>query len=137
MQPRTRMADFLLGVRVGDDEGVFDAPVGGIGDVRDAGQAVEAMLSLARMCLPRIFSAPCGAGRPVGRKWRSKRLRGARPGALTSRASGLARFRRGAFRSRQAVAQGIDQRIAALPLSSRSSSRWGLRCTTQMSPNTS
>ncbi len=35
------MGDFFLGIRVEDDEGVFDAPVGGVGDVRDAGQAVE------------------------------------------------------------------------------------------------
>jgi hypothetical protein len=43
------VADFFLGIRVEDDEGVFDAPVGGIGDVRDAGQAVEGDVVLARV----------------------------------------------------------------------------------------
>jgi hypothetical protein len=43
------LADFFLGIRVKDDEGVFDAPVGGIGDVRDTGQAVEGDVVLARV----------------------------------------------------------------------------------------
>jgi hypothetical protein len=41
--------DLLLGVRIEDDEGVFDAPVGGVGDVRDAGQPVEGDVVLARV----------------------------------------------------------------------------------------
>ena len=36
-----QMADFFLAIWREDDEGVFDAPVGRIGDVRDTGQAVK------------------------------------------------------------------------------------------------
>jgi len=42
-------ADLFLTVRVEHHEGVFDAPVGGIGDVRDARQAVEGNIVAARM----------------------------------------------------------------------------------------
>jgi hypothetical protein len=41
MQARTMPRDFFLGVGVDDDEGIFHPPVGGVGDVRDAGKAVE------------------------------------------------------------------------------------------------
>jgi hypothetical protein len=34
--------DLVLGVRAEHDEGILDAPVGGVGDVRDAREAVEA-----------------------------------------------------------------------------------------------
>lgn len=41
--------DFFLGIRVEDDEGVLDAPVGGVSDVRDACQPVEGDIVLARV----------------------------------------------------------------------------------------
>jgi hypothetical protein len=41
--------DLVLAVRVEDDEGVFDPPVGRVGDVRDAGQTVESDVVAARV----------------------------------------------------------------------------------------
>jgi hypothetical protein len=62
IQPRTSVADFLFGIRIEDDKGIFDAPVGGVSDVRNAGQPVEGDVVLARV-LAEIFASPCGAGR--------------------------------------------------------------------------
>ncbi len=39
----------MLGVRVEDDEGIFDTPVGGVGHMRNAGQAVKGDVVLARV----------------------------------------------------------------------------------------
>ena len=36
-----QVGDLVLAVRIDDDKGIFDAPVGGVGDMRDAGEAVE------------------------------------------------------------------------------------------------
>ena len=40
--------DLFLGIRIDDDKGIFNAPVGGVGHMRNAGQPVELDVVLAR-----------------------------------------------------------------------------------------
>ena len=44
-----QLADFLFGIRIKDDEGIFDTPVSRIGDVRDTRQPVKSDVVLARV----------------------------------------------------------------------------------------
>ena len=101
---------FLFGVRIEDDEGILDAPVGGIGHVRDAGQAVEGDV-VRRVCFASTFSA----------------CRPALGGFLEAALEGVDRRLRGVDQLQhalvalaalvdlvQAMAQRVDQRPAAL-----------------------
>ena len=50
--------DFRLGIRRQHHERVFDAPVGGVGDMRDAGEAVEADVVAARVLAQQLPDLP-------------------------------------------------------------------------------
>ena len=111
------VADFLLGVRVEDDEGVFDAPVGGVGDVRDAGEAVEGDVVLARVLAENaqdIAAQVIGFGKTGGEAV-NRSMRGFDQALDLGSALNILIFTFGAalFDLGQAVPQGIDQCVAA------------------------
>ena len=112
------VADFLLGVRVKDDEGIFDAPVGGIRHMRDAGQAVEGDVVLARVLaedLLHLAAQVVGLGETGGEAVDGS-LRGLDQALDLGRASRVFTLALGAalFDFLQTMMQGVDQRIAAL-----------------------
>ena len=100
MQPATSAGHLGLGVGRQHDERVLDAPVGGVGDVRDARQAVELDVVL-RGVRGRARGARAGAGpRPRGSAPANALDRGARRReqladqrvALPASAAGVRRF---------------------------------------------
>ena len=121
MQPATSAAHFVLGVRIEDDERILDAPVGRVGHVRDAREAVERDVVPAR-ARGRARAASGGAAprsrrttRRSGRPPRARPRRAARPWRRARRrAASLARCRCRRFSiSRSRCAQRVDQQRAA------------------------
>ncbi len=88
MQARTSGGDFLFGIRVQHHERIFDAPVGCIGDMRNARQAVELDVVAAGDAGQRAQHASCAAAACA----RSRR-RTARPPACASSQQALDRPR--------------------------------------------
>ena len=117
MQALTSSGHLGLGVGRQHHEGVFDPPVGRVGHVRDARQAVELDVVLGRVAAQRPRGA-CGAGRP--RRGTRRRRRST---ACEARPEQLAHQRRRAARSAsgraalldlaQPVVQRLDQLAAA------------------------
>ena len=147
MQPSTRPRHLVLGIGIEHDERILDAPVGGVGHVRHAREAVEAR------CCPCRCSATSTRTRALAQVLGRSRTtpRSGRRRAFGGIATRLSRpWRRGSASSRpvaggaplldlaQAMAHRLDQQAPAASGSSRRSScRYGLRSTTQMSPSTS
>ena len=153
MQPLDEAAHLLLGVRVQHDERILDAPVGGVGDVRHAREAVERDVvrgacarepAHARACAAARFARTHAAKRSTAARARRQAvdLRVATSHCARTVGSRRARRRPRTDRaaSRSPRAGGAAPRPAAarrFGFSSRSSCRYGLRSTTQMSPSTS
>ena len=114
------VTDFFLGIRVEDDKGIFDAPVGGVGDVRNAGEAVESDVAAAGMPAERLeHLAPqvegfAEAGFEAA-DCRVRRLHQAPDLGRALRVLPLA-FGPTLFDIGQAMAQRIDQGIAAIAI---------------------
>ena len=112
------MADFFLGVRVENDEGVFDAPVGGVGDMRHPSQAVEGDVVAPGMLAQRLhYLAPHLLGfREAGGKTHDGVFRCNHQALHLGRAHRifLLAFDTALLDFTQTVAQCLDQRIAAL-----------------------
>ena len=130
-----------LGVGRQHDEGVLDPPVGRVGHVRDARQAVELDVVLRRDAAQHARGAPAQR-RPSRRTASAKRCTAAvaRRQQFADEAHRVRRRRRAGGASRSRPGGGAAPRPAGarrFGLSSRSSCRYGLRCTTQMSPSTS
>ena len=111
MQSAHQRRDLGLGVRIEHHEGILDAPVGGVGDVRDAGQAVEADVvaaGVAAQHLLDLLAQRLGVVEPALEA--RHRLLARRPAACANRVvAGTALLDLG-----QAMAQRADQRLAPL-----------------------
>ena len=117
MQPLTRPAISASVSGREHHERVLDAPVGGVGHVRDARQAVELDVVLGRVG-GAARAASGGAVRPSRESWRRKPARRAAAACSSSPTRRVA-LRVGVGRAAlahlgQAVVQGIDQQAAAL-----------------------
>ena len=143
----------LLVVGRDHDERVLDAPVGGVGDVRDAREAVELDVVAARaarepahgpLAEPRRFLELTGEALDRGARALEQEA-DLRVACLELRADGRVTVARGVGRVPIAPLLDLPSRwwrasISAarrFGFSSRSSWRYGLRETTQMSPSTS
>ena len=115
MQPCTSAGHLGLGVGRQHDEGVLDAPVGGVGDVRDARQAVELDVVLARCARPSTRRARWRRS-PTGANCAAKRSHRRARGAPAARRRSASRSASAAGRAAlldlvQAVVQRLDQQL--------------------------
>ena len=112
------MADFFLGIRVEHNEGVFHAPVGRIGHVRDTGQAIKGDIVAAGVLaqhLEHLAAQIEGVAKTLGETLDCL-LGGDHqlPDLGGTLRVFLLAFGAAFFNLTQAVAQGFDQRIAPL-----------------------
>jgi hypothetical protein len=134
---------FGLGIRRQHDKRVFHAPVGGVGHMGHTAEPIELdVVARSQPAQGSLGAARRRAAVSPRKAASSKACDGSRPAAAATRPpwrrASAVNAACGAFQPRPGGAVSAStSRRRRLGLSSRSSCRYGLRCTTQMSPSTS